>query len=225
MRYNQQLNYERRSRFIFRVRMFFVVLFILLISGGAYAYYSTVSVEQSNTESATTSEQTSGYFAPTVNVFRSPYFQFQANSTWAEVAAESTPTKYVYRSLRSNLIEHELTIYVNQVPADLAANRVLPANVKADSELLPITVSEHCIKASGGPQARPSEVVLERVKLLCRSDSTNYTVLTGIVDGSTAMSLLRPDGSRATYAISYSNLRATPDAAQLVQIVDSFQTR
>lgn len=225
MRYNQQLNYQRRRKFVFRVRLFFIVLLVVLVTGGAYLYYATVNVEQGNTQSATTSEQTSGYFAPTVNVFRSPYFQFQANNTWAEVAAESTPNKYVYRSLRSNLIEHELVIYVNQIPADLAANRVLPANVKSDSELMPISVSEHCIKAAGGPQARSTPITLDRVKMLCKSDSTNYTVLVGQVDGSTAISLARPDGSRTVYSIYYSNLKANPDAAQLAQIVDSFQTR
>lgn len=225
MKYNNHLNYEDRRHFIFKVRLTIACITILALLVGAYAYFTVMVQRDANTEQTTTSQQTSSYFAPSVNIFRSPYFQFQASNTWAEVPTESTPNKFVYRSLRSSLIEHELTIYVNQIPADVKANHVLPVNLKSGGELLPILVSEHCSKAVTTPSSQPKEVLMDRVKFLCHSDSTNYTVLVGLVDGSTTLQLPRPDGSTANYAILYSNLKATPDASQLTQIADSFQTR
>lgn len=225
MRYNQQLNFQKRRSFLLRVRLFILCMALLIFAAGAYAYYSVVSRQSSNTNSTSTSRQTSGYFAASVKVFNSSFFQFQADKTWAEVPAESTPTKFVYRSHRANLIEHELTIYVNEIPPALAANRVLPVNLKGDSELLPISVSEHCLKTAGAPTGDNPVVELDRVKLACDSDSTNYTVLVGLAGGNTVLDLLRPDNTRAKYSIAYSNLKATPDATQLNQIAETFQTR
>lgn len=225
MKYNNHLNYQDRRRFLFKVRLVLFCILGLGVLAVIYIYFSVVVQRDANTEDLTTSGQTSGYFAPSVNIFRSPYFQFQAGSDWAEVSTESNANKYVYRSLRSNLIEHELVVYVNQIPANLTANHVLPVNPKGVGELLPLAVSEHCSKVVVAPSARPQEVLQDRVKYLCHSDSTNYTALVGLVEHSTSLQLPRPDGSTATYSILYTNLKATPDSSQLTQIADSFQTR
>lgn len=225
MRYNQQLNYQRRKQFLFRVRIFFLLLSIPILGAAGYAYYSVISRQNSNTAASSTSQETSGYFAPSVKLFRSTYFQFQTDNTWAEVPAESTANKFVYRSLRANLVEHDLTIYVNEIPATLSANRVLPVNLKSGSELLPITTSEHCKKVSGNPAVHELQTTVNNVSMLCAADSTNYTVLVGQTGGSTVINLQRPDKTMAKYSILYTNLRATPDATQLMQIADSFQAR
>lgn len=225
MKYNNHLNYQDRRHFLFKVRVIIFCALVLALLTAAYMYFSVAIQRDANTTDITTSQQNSSYFAPSVKIFKSPYFQFQTNNTWAEITNESNSNKYVYRSLRANLIEHELIIYVNQLPQALSANRVLPANPKTGGELLPIAASEHCVKAAGGTSSRDEEVLLERVKFLCDSDSTNYTVLVGLIDAKSSMVLKRPNGETATYSIYYSNLKATPDDAQLRQIVDSFQTR
>jgi hypothetical protein len=225
MKYNNHLNYQDRRHFLFKVRLVFFCILIIGLLAAVYMYFTVVVQRESNTEDVTTSGQTNSYFAPSVNIFRSPYFQFQAGNTWVEVPTESTPNKFVYRSLRSNLIEHELVVYVNQIPADLSANRVLPVNIKSGGELLPISVSEHCLKAAGAQSMQDKEVLMDRVKFLCDSDSTNYTVLAGMVDGTSTIQLPRPDGTTASYVIRYTNLKATPESSQLIQITDSFQSR
>jgi hypothetical protein len=127
--------------------------------------------------------------------------------------------------LRANLIEHELVVYVNHIPDLLSANRVLPVSLKSKAELMPVTVSEHCIKAVKGSTANDQQIISEKVSFKCDSDSTNYTVLAGQIDGTSTLNLVRPDNTSAKYALRYSNLRATPDDAQFRQIIDSFQTR
>lgn len=225
MKYNRQLNYQKRQRFLLKVKLVVGFFLLLVVVAAVLGYYAIVTTRNANTDTTSTSGETSGYFAPTVKIFRSPYFQFQANNTWVEVPAESTATKFVYRSLRANLIENELTIYVNDIPATLAANRVLPVNIKDSLEIVPSSVSEHCLKAAGSPSSQDKPVTQDRVKYLCDSDSTNYTVLVGLIEGSSTLNLMRPDNTRANYAIHYSNLKATPDSVQLTQIIDSFQTR
>lgn len=225
MKYNQQLNYQRRKRFLFRVRMFFVLLVGCIIIAGAYGYYLVVIQEQANTQATSTSQQASSYFAPSTKIFRSPYFQFQADKTWTEVTTESTPSKFVYRSLRANLIEHDLTIYVDNIPPMLASNRVLPVNPKGESEFLPTSVSEHCMKTAGGSRIDDPLITLDKVKFRCDADSTNYSVLAGLIGGSSMLNLKRPDGSNANYAIVYSNLRALSESSQFQGILASFQTR
>lgn len=226
MKYNNHLNYRDRKRFLFKLRLILFTVFILLASLGAYIYFSVIIQEGENTAESTTSQETSGYFAPSVKIFRSPFFQFQTDQHWVEVPTESTSSKYVYRSLRNNLIEHDLVVYVNQIPANLAATRVVPANTKANSELLPIGVSDHCGKlVTGADRIAKPQVLLERVKIKCDADSPSYSVFVGLVDGSTALTLPRPDSTTATYTLLYTNLKALPDASQLLQISSSFQTR
>jgi hypothetical protein len=226
VKYNNQVNLEKRKQFVVRARLLFLLIFIILALVASYFYYAVKWREESNTTETTTSETSNGYFAPSVKIFRSPFFQFQTDNTWSEVPAESTASKYVYRSLRAKLIEHELIIYVNQIPPTLAANRALPVNATSDARLLPISVTDHCIKATGGNSTiRDLPVTIERVKLPCDSDSTNYTVLVGLIDGTTTIPLKRSDGTTAQYAFLYSNQRATPEGGQIVEIMTSFQAR
>lgn len=222
MKYSQQFNYRRRKRYLRLVWSLAVLLLAVIIASLIYLYYQATKDDQNN---KATSGQTTKYLAPSVRVFDTSYFHFQTNNTWAEIPAETTPNKFVYRSIRAGLVEHELVIYVDQLPNNLFANRVLPVSQDGNHKLSPITVSEHCIKAAGGSQAMPMEVVVEQVKMLCKSDTTNYTVLLGLVNGSTAMSLARPDGSKKNYTIAYADLRSIYDPTELIQIIDSFQTR
>lgn len=225
MRYNPELNYRKRNRFLFKVRIFFLVLALFVVAVGSYYYYSIVSQQHNNTEASSTSEETKAYYASSVKVFRSPFFQMQLDQSWAEVPSESNASKFVYRSLRANLIEHQMVIYVNDIPETLSPNRILPVNLKGDSEFLPITVSKHCIDAAGGSRIDSPVVTLERVKFRCDADSTDYRVMIGQIEGTTVLKLKRPDGTTANYSIYYSNLKATPDDSPLIQVAESFQTR
>lgn len=227
MKYTNHVNYRDRRKNLFFIRLFFFVMFIVIACGAAYIYYSIISGKSSNVQQNTTSETTSGYFAPSINVFRSPYFQFQADKTWAEVPTESTANKFVYRSLRQSLIEHELVIYVDQIPANLEANRVLPVELSAGGgELVPGQVSPHCNTVVNQAIRSPQQdVVISGVRVACDSDSTNYTVFAGISGGDTRIPMKRTTGVDARYTLLYTNLKATQDAGQLSDILTSFQSR
>lgn len=224
MKYTRHLNYNKRKRFLFRLRLFFASLALVLILGSAALYYA-VMLQRLNPPAATSTLQSKSYAAPEVKIFSTPYFQLQTNSTWTEISRESNANKFVYRSMRANLVEHELVIYVNQIPENLAANRVLPVDPRGDFELIPQSVTEHCMKTAGGSRIDNPLVTMQRVKFRCDADSTDYSVLVGMTDGSSSITMRRPNGTKATYAMRYSNLRALYDDTQLTEIVSKFQVR
>lgn len=218
--------YHHQVRFIKRARRLVGALIILaLITAAVIGIDSLIQDQESSVPSQSTLAQTATY-SPQVNIFRTPYFQFQTGGTWSEVANQTNPNTYIYRSLRGALIEHELTIYVNRPEENIGATYVLPVNTTSSGELLPLQVSEHCSKAvAGQANSGPQVVTVERVRLYCLADSTHYTVVVGTVDGTPNLVLSRPDGSTARYNIEYRNLTASPEVTHLYQIVDSFQTR
>lgn len=227
MKYNNHQSYKKRKRFLLKVRLVFVLLLAPVLLGLYIIYNDFIIDNSSSQEKSATSQPTRSYVAPKVSIFKTPYFQFQADQSWVEVPAESSPSKFLYRSLRSNLIEHELVIYVDQIPANLSSSRILPAQFKKGmTELVPLVVSEHCMKVV--PELQRSSIVsvaLMQVQFNCDADTTSYSILLGAVNGSSSIKMQRPDSSISTYSILYTNLKASPEPSQIQMISSSFQTR
>lgn len=165
--------------------------------------------------------------APSIIVFRTPYFQFQAGKTWTEVAKETTDNKFVYRALKGPIVEHDLTIYVNPSIQQLDATRIQPVEPQPDGTLkVTEGISDHCdTTLPAGNKDREQVMNLKGVTFMCDADDTIYDVLVGKVKGTPFMDLIRPDGSTARYVISYRDLTASPSGRELREIVRSFQTR
>ncbi|OGL30582.1 hypothetical protein A3F37_01795 [Candidatus Saccharibacteria bacterium RIFCSPHIGHO2_12_FULL_41_12] len=224
MRYHYQLDHHHQKKFLRRTSWFLIFVIVCIVGFAGYAYIDNLNESSANTEEKTTSGASAGYFAPAVGIIRSPYFQFQANKSWAQATSDSTGNKFVYRSLRDSLIERELTIYVNGSPS-LSATRVLPVNLKGTAEFLPQAVSDHCGKTFPTKQQSIQSVTLDRVNFNCQPDSTAYTVFVGLVGGSTQIALTRPNGQKAMYTIYYSDVTATPSVSHLSEIISTFQAR
>lgn len=216
------MNHRKRERFLRRIRITLLILLVAGLAFGAYHFGNFRSTEAE--DEGAVSAPTSSFVAPNIQIFNSPYFQFQANNSWAEDPTNTRDGKYVYRSMRGNLIEQQLTVYVNNFPSDLAVTRVMGANIGENNSLNPIGLSDHCGQASGY-KGGTKKAIMNDVSFTCFSDDTRYTVLVGLKGGTTNMSLPRPDGSSAAYSIYYSNVTADPEASQLHDIVNSFQTR
>lgn len=222
--YYRELNIRRREKFLRRMKIFSIAVILIMLIVAAVIVFDNMQVRNSNTEEVTTSEASTVYFEPKVQIFRTAYFQFQADSSWTQSIPDSTDNKFVYRSKRGPLIEHELVVYVNAPPSKLTITRVLPVNIKQDSELLPLKVSEQCGKNYKGPQPRHVQT-LDGVTFECAADSTMYNVIIGQTGGSQDIKLTRPDDTKANYVIYYSNVTATPNATQIEQIISTFQSR
>lgn len=171
-----------------------------------------------------TTEVRSTIQAESLKVFRTQYFQFQARDSWVEIAGEFTENKYVYRSFRDKLIEHDLTVYVNVVPSQLEGIHVQPVIVEDGSRLLANgPISEHCSTVLPKDARKVlTEVVQAGVTYSCRVDGVTFVALVGEVGDDPLFDLKRADGTVARYVIVYRDLTVSPDGRQLKDIASSF---
>lgn len=226
MRYHHKVSLHRRRRYIKKVYIFFIIVAVLAALIVFALRLDSLLQDRVNTPELTTTDETSTYFASRNKIFTTDYFQFQAPKNWAAIPSESGSGKYVYRGINKPIVEDELVIYVNDIPGDLLATRLLPVEASPVGQGLTVgSVSDHCNNALADHNIDEKVVTYKKVSLNCDVDNTQYNVLVGLVGGSTRMKLNRPDGSTADYTILFKDLRAIPDASALLQIMQSFQTR
>lgn len=230
VKYNNHLNYRDRRRVLLRLRIIFVVIALVLIGIAAFFYYDYMRDRKVNTDESTTSQKTNSLVTPKVNIFKSTYFQFQASNSWVEVPQESTPNKFVYRSFRTTLLEHDLVIYVNQIPpeTEIKPTRVLPIEIMSSHVNGFITgeVSEPCGVSFDKNSVKDVQLIkFSNVSFLCYGKINQYNVVVGKIGGGTNINMARPDGTTAVYTIFYRDLRAVNGPAEISQVISSFQTR
>jgi hypothetical protein len=229
--YYREQGFHSRKRFLRRLRYVWALFILgLLVGGGFFAYDAYRQNKQSDTPSAESKAETSLIVANT-QLQSSPYFQFQSPKNWKAIANESRSNHFVYRQYNGPLIEQELVVDINREVSDVLAltqtTYVLPVTVNASGRLTPSgTVSPHCkdiilpLKSNN-----PVATTYKNVKFNCNPQSSNYIGVVGLVGGTSSMQLPRPDGSKATYSITYKNLTAQPTAGDFDNIVETFETR
>lgn len=226
MRYHYRVSQHRQRRHLRRIYVFFIIIAVIIGLIVLAIRLDSFLQNRLNTDDSTTSGRTSAYFASSNKIFTTDYFQFQAPKNWAEIPSESTDEKFVYRGMNKSIVEDELIIYINHIPGNLTATRLLPVKkVAGGKELSPGDIAGHCNKASKSHNIDEKVVDFKGVSINCDIDNTQFNVLVGLSGGSTLMELKRPDGSSVNYSILYRNVEAVPDASDLIQIVQSFQTR
>lgn len=213
--------YKKRNQKYFKAAGVGFLAVIILLT--AFLLYEQINKIDYNPDDQTTSSAQTTTISAKDQLFESPYFQFRADKSWAKDEKSSNENMYVYRSIRSGLLNQLLTIYVNQSPDDLEVTRVLPVTQEG-VRLNVRAVSEHCGKQSNFNK-QLSPITIDSVTINCFGDDTRYNVLVGLVGGTSQMKLLRPDNTTAVYTIHYTNSTSTPDAAQLQDIVNSFKVR
>ncbi len=195
-----------------------VLLVVLLLT-------TSVFTRQENL--APISEVQTSIQSPSVEIFRTAYFQFQANKTWLADAKETTVNKFVYRSFRGPLIEHELNIYVNPSIQSIDVSYVQPVRPKPDGGFEVVGgISQHCRSALPDEEKKQIRTVtLNDTTFTCRGDGSNFDVVISQIGGSPYIELWRPDNTHARYLIVYKDLTAGGDGRELGGIIKSFQTR
>ncbi|NBU33135.1 hypothetical protein EB118_01495 [bacterium] len=210
---------------------FFVILLAFVTIGIVLAIALDIRGQSAKKQEVISKLINSSVQGVSVNNFKTEYFQFQTDSTWSAVASESTKTHFVYRSFKGPLVQHDLSIDVNdfkeEVLQNIRTNRVLPVEVDSTGKLNIISsAGEHCKTAlPKGAPTLPFSVVQKQVSFVCNPDSVLYEVRIGVVNGTTRMQLPRPDGTKALYSITYRNLKYSPDDVMLQNVIETFQTR
>jgi hypothetical protein len=224
-RHNDTLHKHKVREKKVRKFVFFTVFLAFIISAiiaGDYLWGRLTN------KSVVSNISTSTVQSATVNIFRTPYYQFQADDSWSEVVDdEEEDTKYVYRSMNGPLVEHQLTVYVNDPNTKkYAATRVLPVELLKGRFKQVAELGSHC--NSDVPEGqRLDELVLtyNQVTFNCNLDSNVFRVFVGVIGGTNEIEAIRPDGKTAVYTIIYDDLRYLPNGSQIDSIIETFQIR
>ncbi|MBI5906942.1 hypothetical protein HY857_02700 [Candidatus Saccharibacteria bacterium] len=161
-----------------------------------------------------------------MSTFRSSYFQFRDSGKWVLKADESSANKYIYYKYKGLNVEHQLIVYVNQVPIPLylATARVLPVRIVNNDSLDITTVSEPCVSHYVGSELHKIKTVsINQAQMLCDPDTPQYSVVLSQIDGNYQLNMTRTDGSPVKLVITYRDLRLNPGPDTLINIAKNFQ--
>ncbi len=229
-RYKYNTSYHHKSRRARRSTVLAAALIVVTLGGAIYIAIDTY-IQSTKKQAATSQPTFSSVQGASVNLFRTEYFQFQADDNWKEIPTETTKGHYVYRSYKGPLVEHDIVIDVNsnkeEALSNVRTNHVMPVEIDSTGKFNIVSgAGEHCrVPLPKNTPNLPLIVTQKQVTFACSPDSVLYEVKLGVVGGNTKMQMPRPDGSRATYNITYRNLKFTSDDIALRGIAETFQTR
>jgi hypothetical protein len=173
-----------------------------------------------------TSKVQTAQVSSNMSAFRSPYFQFRDTGKWVLKADESNANKYIYYKYKGLNVEHQLIVYVNQVPIPLylATARVLPVRIVNNDSLDITTVSEPCVSHYAGNELHKIKTVsINQAQMLCDPDTPQYSVVLSQIDGNYQLNMTRTDGSPVKLVVTYRDLRLNPGPDTLINIAKNFQ--
>ncbi len=238
--YQHHINNHRRSKRAGKFKRVSLVLGILILLGGVGVGVDWLITNIRATKTVTSIESSATVQSARINIFQTPYYRFQADSSWREVTDELNlgqsqdgSKQFLYRSYDKNFIEHELWVTVN-LPREQAVvrhnvpTRVLPVSVGEDGSILPLdVVSDPCVEVlpKENPNLEIQTVTQKDISYLCNPNQVNdYTVTAGVPGKDNRILVPQKDGERATLTIVYRNITASPDSRQLESILNTFKT-
>ena len=177
--------------------------------------------------------------AAQINIFKTPYYRFQADSSWREVTDELSQSvnsqsdfhQYLYRSFDKNFIEHELWVTVNmpesyQLARHNVPTRVIPVRVESDGSITQLdSVSGPCVEAlpEGSTDVSPQIVLQKDVSYFCNPNQNNdYTVIAGIPSGTERLPV-NVNSDQITITITYRNVTPIPESSMFERILSTFR--
>lgn len=222
--HSQQLHKrQRRSKRILRFS-FFVVL-VVGVAAIAITIDNFINKSQS-IEIASTGTQ-ARVQAASINIFRTPYFQFQADKSWREVTDQGDPKRFVYRSYSQQLVQHELVVEVDDIKSVVLANenttRVFPVIIE-NSRLVPDgNVSEHCntmVEEDSKEQVRLS---YKEAEFPCNPDGSSFVSAVSVISDDEIIEHTNDDGVSRQFKLTYQDSTFSPNGRPLFGILNSFQ--
>lgn len=198
------------------------VFMLLVIVAGIFFYDDLRNKKQKQPTSQIQNQQ----IISNLKTFRSGSFQFKDTGNWVLNTKESTENKFIYHKHKGVIVEHQLIIYVNQVPIPLylAAARALPVRIVNGDSFDATDVSGHCISQYGeGEPHRIKHVSINGATMLCDPDTPQYSVVLAEIGGDYKLNMNRIDGSPVQFVITYKNLTLEPVPDTVKNISTTFQ--
>jgi hypothetical protein len=214
----------KRSHYSNFRRNLLITLFFLIAFGGiAYLIYSGLHHQPTNSaiSKAEITEITGNK-----TTFTNDYFEFQDTGKWILDKSSTKADRIVYHKFRKNAQQHELIVYVNQVPIPLylAAQRTLPVRIVNNNSLQVTNVSSPCGSLyAKGELHKVKEIAVSNTMMLCDPDAQQYFVVIGEVNGNYLIKLKRANGTPVQFIITYKDTGADAQPDSLINIASSFK--
>jgi len=221
--YRRQVKRSHYSNF--RRQMFITLFFIAAFAAVGYFIYSGLRRPQAK---PVTSGVENVQITGNKRTFTNDYFQFEDTGTWSIDKNNSTANKITYLEYRKNQLEHQMVVYINQVPIPLylAAPRVLPLRIINDNSFQATNVSSPCGSTyPKGALHQVKEVQIANATMLCDPDSPQYMVVLSEINGDYRLHLKRPNGTPIQFVITYKDDGLASQPNSLINIANSFHTR
>lgn len=213
----------RRSRYADFRRRLFVAAGIILPIAAVVAYILSNSHGLPGKPSSGT--EISG-IAGTKLTFTGPYFQFQDTGKWSLDKADTTANRFVYLKYNKSQLQHELDIFVNDVPPPLFLDvpRALPVRIVNDNSLNITNVSSPCGSLyAAGELHKVKELQVNNATILCDPDNSQYYVILSEINGDYRLNMKRSDGTPIQFVITYKDVGLEPQPDSLLNIAGSFR--
>lgn len=199
------------------------LLLVLVVGGGIWIFFGSVKTKN---QAPSISDVQQQVISDQTNTYVTTYFQFQDIGKWILDKNSSTPNKFHYLKYRGQILENQLTIYINQEPpsGDISAPRVLPVRIAGDQSLETTGVSDPCGSqyAKGEPHATKI-VTINGASMYCDPDTPLYGVVISEIGGDYHLNLRRPGGSTTKFIIVYRDMTLQPNSESLIRIANSFK--
>ena len=184
-------------------------------------------INRLNTQQNVSVQSTAAVQSSNINIFRTPYFQFQADSNLREITSENTEKRFVYRSLDGLLVQQELIVEIDGNTEIILGNesttRAYPVEINNNKLQPTATISEHCRTLTPIEGDRVQQFVeFEKMTFPCNPTASAFLVLVGQSGGKHYLEKPTFEGNR-TYKIIYRDSTFTPAGRDLPTIVKTFQ--
>ena len=200
-----------------------IVLLVLLLGALIYA---AISWDLGRSKKPAVSEKQTVALNNGLQTFRSTYFQFQDSGKWVLKTSESNSGKYVFYKYRGLAVEHQLIVYINQVPIPLylAVARAVPVRIVNNNSLDATSVTGPCGNTYGVGELHKVKIVsLNGADMLCDPDTPQFSVVLAEIGGNYQFTLHRISGTPIKFVITYRDLRLNPGPDTILQVANSFQ--
>ena len=224
-----QLGHRSRHHYLLRALAGLIILG--LVTAGIFA---ARAIFQSNTvlhQSQAVIRNVPASSTPTQHITQA-LFTIDLPATWEQKPPSSVVPKpsFTWQGTAGDDSARWMDIYIDTIPANFAANRLLPVEANASGIDVTGTTSDNCLNFTDkSTQPSPTGTVPAKwggVNFLC--DVGNYerdVVAIGSAEGINTVTLTGPSGARHKILLVYTDNSPSPDYTLFASAVKSFQLR
>jgi hypothetical protein len=210
-----------------KIAAFFLFLAICLLVGGGIWAYKELQPENTVSQSKPQSTQVS-VATPKTKTVKGSGFSMKLPLNWKPVKIDSPYTVFSWAGSNKQDNARQIDVYVNNLPTNLAFNRLLPVKANEDGLVVAGDVSENCVnftdKKNTNRTTGAAPAKWYGINFYC--DMANYirdVVGIGSNDGTNMVKVTSESGKTYKFLIVYTDHNAEADYDVFTDILATFK--